>query len=204
MSPTTMGAVPTLDVSGLQSFAFGKRSVLWWGIVILMFIEGTLLAILFASYIYVQGDYQTWPPSAPMPILPATLSTLTFVLSCAPMWLCRNAAIAMNLERARAWLVVATVVALVATALRFWQLAAMPFDWTESSYASIVWTSLGTHMTEVIAGVGENLLMIALFFKGPVERKHFEDLEAGAYFWLFAALVWVPFAILFIADGAVR
>lgn len=200
----TNAVPPTLDVSALPSFAFGRRSVLWWGILSLMFIEGTLLAILYASYIYVQGDYQTWPPSAPMPILPALLCTITFVLSCVPMWLCRNAAIAMDLKRARFWLVVATVVALVATAFRFWQFAVMPFEWNENAYASIVWTSMGTHMTEVIAGIGENVLIGALLFKGPVEEKHFEDLEMGAYFWLFAALVWVPFGVLFMIDGAVR
>ena len=44
----------------------------------------------------------------------------------------------------------------------------------------------------------------AVLYKGPVEDKHFEDVEVTALFWWFANVVWVPFAALFYLDGMVR
>lgn len=197
-------APPTLDVSALPTFAFGRRSVLWWGTVLLMLIEGTLLAILFASYIYVQGNFQAWPPSGRIPLAPGIAFQGVLLVSCVTAWLMRNAAIRMDLRASRRWLLATAVLSLVAAAARGWTFVALPFTWDENAYASIVWTSMGTHATELAAGIGENALMLALLFKGPLEKKHFEDLEVGAYFWLFAALVWLPFALLFLIDGGLR
>ena len=42
-------------------------------------------------------------------------------------------------------------------------------------------------------------MLIALLCKGPVEKKHFGDIEASALLWYFVVLEWVPaFAILYL------
>ena len=44
----------TLDVRGLPRYAFGAKSILWWGTMGLVAIEGTMFAILIATYFYLR------------------------------------------------------------------------------------------------------------------------------------------------------
>ncbi len=204
MSAVVSETPRTLDVSELPDHAFGPRSTLWWGAVLLICIETTALAILFTTYFYVRETFLQWPPAEPLNPVPGLVDMAVLVASCVPMALCRRAALAHDFHATRRWLVVATIVTLVFAATRAWTIAALPFDWTANAYASVVWTSIGTHTVEGIAGVLENLLLCALFFIGPFERKHFEDTAVGIVFWFFVVAVWLPFALVFNLDGAIR
>ncbi|HEY4596349.1 MAG TPA: heme-copper oxidase subunit III, partial [Thermoanaerobaculia bacterium] len=53
---------PALDVSELPTTAFGTRDPLWWGVTGIMCIEGTMFAIMAASYFYLRGGAHVWPP----------------------------------------------------------------------------------------------------------------------------------------------
>jgi cytochrome c oxidase subunit I+III len=195
---------PVIDVSELPTVAFGRRSPIWWGVVLLIAIETSTLAVLFLAYLYVRGNFEFWPPSTRIDPLPGALCAGTLVASLVPMWFCRKAALEMNRRRTRRWLLVGTVVSAIAVPLRVWQIDALPFPWDENAYASIVWTTIGMHCIEGAAGVLENILLTYLLYRGPLEKKHFEDVETNAVFWAFVVLVWVPFAVLFGIDGAVR
>jgi heme/copper-type cytochrome/quinol oxidase subunit 3 len=194
--------VPTIDVRELPSYAFGHRSALFWAIVILIFIETTTLALMFMAYIYVQGNYLEWPPAQRIPVAPLALGTGTLVVSCIPMEVARRAARRFDLRATRLWLAMGLVLGVAACVFRYWSFDSLPFTWRDNSYASIVWLSFGTHATELVASVLETLVIIAVLFKGPLEKKHFEDAAVGCIFWYFAALVWVPFGLLFLFDGA--
>lgn len=59
--------------------------------------------------------------------------------------------------------------------------------------------TFGLHVTHVLTGVLESAMMLALFWIGPIEDKHFEDVEASALLWYFTVLEWAPaFAILYL------
>jgi cytochrome c oxidase subunit III len=195
---------PTIDVSELSTVAFGKRTPIWWAVILLIVIETTTLATMFVAYLYVQANFVEWPPSAKLPLVPGLSGAATLVVSCIPMWLAKRAATKLDLARTRRWLVIATVLSVAAAPLRAWEIAALPFTWDENAYASIVWTTMGMHCIEGAAGILENVLLSVLLFVGPVEKKHFEDLEVNAVFWFFVALAWLPFAALFYIDGAIR
>lgn len=203
MSATTSSPT-TIDVSDLPTVAFGKRSPIWWGIVLFCLIEGTTLAMLFFSYLYVRGNFDVWPPSQVIPPLPGALCTATLVASLVPMWFCRKAALDMDLHRTRKWLLLGSLISVVAVPLRAWQISSLPFPWDENAYASVVWTSIGFHCVEGLAGVLENVLITVLLYRGPVEKKHFEDVESNVLFWAFVVVVWLPFAGLFLTDGVIR
>ena len=53
---------PVLDVSGLPSVAFGKSNTTWLANVMYMMIEGTMFALLFASYFCLRTRTDSWPP----------------------------------------------------------------------------------------------------------------------------------------------
>ena len=84
----------TLDVSTLPSIAFGPRATLWWGVVAMLAIEGTALALTGASYLYVRRNFVEWPPAGT--IVPAlgvaTGELVVLLVSLAPMILVDRAA----------------------------------------------------------------------------------------------------------------
>jgi cytochrome c oxidase subunit III len=193
-----------IDVSDLPSHAFGSRSSVFWGTVCLCLIEGTALAMLFASYFYVRGNFYEWPPSNRIPPIAGSISTFVLVASIVPVWLTAKAARTLDLGLTRRWQLIATLVGMVALALRAFEITSLPFRWTENAYASVVWTAIGVHTADFLLEAGEMVLLTAILYRGPVEEKHFEDIEVNALFWIFLVLLWVPFAGVFYIDGAIR
>jgi cytochrome c oxidase subunit III len=53
---------PVLDVSDLPNVAFGSKNVSWLANVLYMTIEGTMFALVIASYFYLRTRSTEWPP----------------------------------------------------------------------------------------------------------------------------------------------
>ena len=66
----------TLDVSHLPTYAFGQRSLMWWGTAGMIVIEGTLFAIGLVTYFYLRGLAQHWPLSAPPRFIPNSAASI--------------------------------------------------------------------------------------------------------------------------------
>jgi cytochrome c oxidase subunit III len=196
--------VLTVDASGLQRYAFNRRSVLFWGIVCLCLIEGTALALAFVTYFYVRPNFNVWPPSHRMPLVAGSIATVGLLATLYPMWKTGRAAKTLDLKTTRRWQLVSTVVGAIVLALRAWEIQAIPFEWTENAYASSVWFAFGLHTVDFVAEMGEMIVLTTLLFRGPLESKHFEDIEVNAIFWAFLVVAWLPFACVFYIDGAIR
>jgi len=90
-----MPAEPTLDVSNLPSSSLDAETPLWWGNVIAMTVETTILALLLMCYFYIRKNFQLWPPPYvdtlhpvlhPVPkLLLATIETGVLLLSVIPV-----------------------------------------------------------------------------------------------------------------------
>src|SRR3954467_8643172 len=84
-----------LNVSEMPDGALDHRSPIWWGNVLLLFIETTMFAIAIAVYFYFQMNFTQWPPVQsntsppdfhPLPALGLSIVNLIVILlSCAPM-----------------------------------------------------------------------------------------------------------------------
>src|SRR5205085_12451567 len=99
-----------LDVSGLPTHAFGNRAPLWWGVLLLVAIESTAMALLLVSYFYLRGHYSVWPPvpvGAPAFRL-AALQAALLLASYLPMWLSVRAARRQQRAETNGWLILAT------------------------------------------------------------------------------------------------
>lgn len=185
-----------IDVSGLPTHAFGSRDPLWWAVALLVAIEGTMLALLAVSYFYIRSRTTPFPPVA-IPRTIAWLSTIelgVWLVSALPTYAAGRAAIAGDLPRMRRQLILATVLGVVAAALRWYQFHLLPMRWDSHAYGSVVWSLLGLQWVHGLTGIGENLLYIVLMFVGPVEDKHRVDIEVSTPLWYFvvagAALSW--------------
>lgn len=193
-----------LDVSPLPTVVFGHRAPIWWGVVGLIAIETTAFAVLAVTYLYLRGGALEWPPpGVRQPSLWLTTANLLVLLgSLAPMLLADRAAKMSDLRRVARWLSAGTLLGLLALLLRAFELDGLSYRWSDHAFGSVVWVTMGLHTAHLIAGSAENLLFLALLWRGPVEDKHLTDLQMNSLYWSFAALSWLPFYALFFLDPA--
>jgi cytochrome c oxidase subunit I+III len=193
---------PALDVSALPTTAFGQRDPLFWGVLGIMSIEGTMFALMAASYFYLRGGARVWPPAGVVhPGLGLTTANLLILLaSIVPMALAARAAKRQDLPAIRLWLIAATVLCVAVLAVRWVILQHLSFRWDSHSYGSLIWTTAVLHTTHVVTGTCENILFIVLLTRGPVEDKHMDDLWLNSLYWYFVVACWVPFYAIFFLD----
>jgi len=193
---------PALDVSDLPTTAFGTRDPLWWGVVGIMCIEGTMFAIMAGCYFYLRGGANLWPPAGTLHpgVAITTLNILILLASLFPMHRAANSAEREDLPAIRLWLIVSTVLMVAFLVIRIVILHRLTFRWDSHAYGSVVWTTVGLHTVHVVTGICENLLFITLLTRGPVEDKHMDDLRLNSMYWYFVVACWVPFYCIFFLD----
>jgi cytochrome c oxidase subunit 3 len=194
---------PVGDVSALPDHAFSHHAPIWWGNLLMIFIEGAAFAILAASYFYIRRNFDSWPP--PRTLLPdlgvSSINLLVIVISAAPFWY------AARLAREEAsplviglWLTLGVLFGVVAIVLRGFEFAALHTRYDSNAYGSITWTILAVHLAHLLAGTLETFLIALVMFVGPVEKKHYTDATVMAVYWYFIVISWVAlYLIVFIA-----
>jgi heme/copper-type cytochrome/quinol oxidase subunit 3 len=188
-----------IDVSDLPNVALGSEATIWWGNMLLFAIEGSMFAMVVATYFYLRYQVTVWPPpGADRPsILWPTLTALLLIAACAAaLWIDQAAK-----RRDRAPLLPgaagAILLGLLALIARWRDFASLDFKWSEHAYGSIVWIALGLHTSHMVACTLESVVMAALLVIGPFREKHFIDVRTTASYWYFVALTWLPFYVTF-------
>jgi cytochrome c oxidase subunit III len=182
-----------LDVSGLPSFMFSHHSVMWWGTVGMIAIEGMAFALAIMAYFYLRSHSATWPVSAPPPgLLWGSLNTLLMLVSLVPNQLAKKAAEKQNVQDVRKWVSVCLVFGAGFIVLRVFEFGALNVRWDSSAYGSVVWLLMGLHTAHVVTDVADTAVLGALFFKGPLDGKRFVDISENAFYWYFVVAAWLP------------
>lgn len=195
-----------IDVSGLPSVAHGHRDPLWWGVMMLIAIESTMFALLGASYFYLRGNHNVWPPTGVVQP-PFALSTATLVLlflTMPPFLLAYRAAKKESLRPIQLGFVLGTILNAAALATRGFEFYLLQYQWSSHVYGSLVWTIMGLHTFHLLSGLLENTLFTAFLFIGPIERKHMLDVRVSVIYWGFVVFSWVPFYLIIFVDSALR
>jgi len=191
----------TLDVAHLPSVAFGSRDPLCWGVMGLILIEVTILAIGMVSYFYLRTLAPMWPPpptALPDLFLP-TVNTLLLLLSVIPMYWVDRSARRKERRAVQIGLVLCVVLGLGLSVFRGFEFGAVHTRWDSHAYGSVVWTLLGLHTFDLIAEVLETLLLMVFALTGPMTDHLFLDISDSAPFWYFVAAIWVPiYAVLYV------
>jgi cytochrome c oxidase subunit III len=185
---------PELNVSGLPTVVFGRRSPTWWGIMGLMLIEGTMFAMVLASYYYYRTRTSDWPPGLmPPALIYGIINTTVFVASLAPNYWINKAAPKGDLLKVRLGLLIMTAIGIVNMVLRVFEFKALNCQWDANAYASIVWTILGLHTVHLVTDWFDTVVLLVLMFRNDlVEGKRFVDVEENAYYWYFVVIAWLP------------
>jgi heme/copper-type cytochrome/quinol oxidase subunit 3 len=189
---------PAVDVASFPETEFGHHATIWWGVVLLLAIEGTAFALLFASDLYLRQTIGAWPPlGTPDPRLgAAAANVVVLLLSLAPMAWVHRRALERDRRAVRTGLVACIVVALVSLALRAMEFRALGARWDSHAYGSIAWMILGMHTAHVVTSTLENTLLALVMFRGPLQDKHFVDTTVNAIYWYFVVLAWLPLSVL--------
>ena len=99
----------------------------------------------------------------------------------------------------RIWLLVSIAFAVAFTVIRGFEFGALKCSWDTNAYGSIVWVTLGFHATHLITDLLDTIVLTALMFTSPLERKRFVDVSENAFYWYFVVLVWLPlYAVIYL------
>lgn len=189
-----MSRRPAIDVAALPPGAFGYRSLMWWGTLGIVLIEGCAFGLALAAYFYLGTRAPHWPPhgDAPPALLWGTVNTFVLLISAIPNELAKRAAERIDLRSTRLWLVVCMLFGVGFNALRVFEFQSLNVLWNTDSYGSIVWLLLGLHTTHIVTDVLDTGVLTALMFIGPIEERRFVDVSENSVYWYFVVAAWLP------------
>jgi len=189
------GAV--LDVSALPSYVFGARSVMWWGTLGVVAIEGVVFALAIGAYFYLRTLADAWPSGFPPPDLAwGTINTLVMLASIAPNQWTKHAAERRDLATVRIGMLVCLAVAALFLGLRVLEFRSLNVAWDSNAYGSIVWLLLGLHTVHLLTDFFDSTVLAVLMHTGPLEGRRFVDVAENAVYWDFVVLAWLPIYVV--------
>jgi heme/copper-type cytochrome/quinol oxidase subunit 3 len=190
------GSVPArlgLEVSDLPTVVFSHRSLMWWGTLAIMAIEGTAFALTLMAYFFLRSHSLTWPMAASPPdLLLGTLNTVVMLASFVPAHLAKKAAEAKQLRPVRMWLLVSVAFALLFLGLRAMEYPALNVRWDSNAYGSVVWLLLGLHTVHILTDLIDTIVLTVLFHTGPLDGKRYVDVSENSFYWYFVVGAWLP------------
>ena len=186
------------DVRALPTVTFGHRSLMWWGTLGFMIIEGWTLAVLAGSYFYIRQNYQTWPPLRtpyPSTLIP-TINLALMLMSLVPSWLSDRAARRLDLGGVRIWLLVSSVLAVPILVLRWYELWAINVRWDTNAYGTAAWMLVGTHATLLILDAADTIGLALFYWLKRMPVKAMSDTSDNSFYWYFMVAVWIPIYLI--------
>jgi len=191
----------TIDVSALTDHAFGSRSIMWWSTMAIIAIEGTVFLVAIASYFYLQGNEETWPPpDTQLPgLLWGTVNLGIMLASMIPNAIVKRAAEDMNMRTVRVWMVVADLFAFAFVAVRAFEFRELHVSWDTNAYGSLTWMLLGLHTVHLVTDLADSVVLTVLMFtRHGYEPRRFVDVAENCFYWYFVVLSWpVLYAVLY-------
>jgi heme/copper-type cytochrome/quinol oxidase subunit 3 len=188
-----------LDVSQLPSFGFSHRSLMWWGTLGLMAIEGTVFALAIGVYFYLRSFATRWPMEDQPPGLTwGTLNTVLLLGSLWPAHYAKRAAEALDLRRVRIGLALTSAAEVAVLGIRVLEFQTLNCRWDASAYGSIVWMLIGLHTLHLITDAWDTLVLTALLHTGNLEGKRYVDVSENSLYWYFVVWSWLPlYAVIY-------
>jgi cytochrome c oxidase subunit III len=191
-------ATHDIDVTRLPTYVYGARSMMWWGTMGLMLIEGTVFAITVVVYFYLRSHSLTWPVDRAPALLWGGVNTLIMLASLAPNYLAKRAAEREDVRGARRWLTACLLFALAFLVVRVFEFGALNTRWDANAYGSVVWMLLALHTAHLVTDTVDTTVLAVLMFTGPLEGKRFVDVSENAMYWYFVVGSWLPiYAVIY-------
>jgi cytochrome c oxidase subunit III len=182
-----------LDVSELPSYGFSHRSLMWWGNLGMMSIEGIAFAAMIVIYFYLRSFAPTWPVGGGAPDLQwGTLNLGLILASALPNAYAGHSALNRDVRGVRIGLIGASLAGVALCVVRALEFTALNVRWDDSAYGSAVWVLMGFHTFNLVTDLGDTMVLTAVMYTKPLEGKRFVDIAENSGYWWFVVLTWVP------------
>ena len=191
----------SLDVSALPSYKFSHASLMWWGLMGLIAIEGTAFALSAAMYFYLWSQAPQWPlKSLPPDLRWGTLNVVILLASVWPNHWTKRVAEEGNEAKMKLGLVLCALFGIALIVVRALEFTTLNCRWDSDAYGSIVWLLIGLHTTHVVTDVYDTIVLAALFFfSAPVEGRRHVDVAENSMYWYFVVWSWLPiYALIYL------
>jgi heme/copper-type cytochrome/quinol oxidase subunit 3 len=187
------------DVADLPTYKFGPSSLTWWGIIGFMVIEGAAFALAFATYFFLMGHEQGWPPEGrkAADLLAGTLFTIIIVASELPNTMIKKAAHEYDVRTIRRLMPIMVGVGVVLLVIRGFEFNSLNCRWTDNAYGSIIWALLLLHTTHILTDWFDTVVLYALILT-PLgyEGRRLVDVDENSMYWRYVWLLWIPIYLL--------
>lgn len=189
---------PSGDVADLPTVVFGPRSLMWWGTLGFMTVEGFSLLLLVVVYFYLRQNFVTWPPEhTPYPslVIP-TINALIMLASCVPAYLAAERAKALDGLGAFMWLIVSSIICIPILILRWYELWALNVRWDSNAYGSAAWLIVVFHTTLLLLDVGDTWGLTLFYLVGRTPVRILSDTSDNSFYWYFTVGIWIPLYLI--------
>jgi heme/copper-type cytochrome/quinol oxidase subunit 3 len=177
---------PVLDVSSLPNVAFGSKNVTWLANVLYMTIEGTMFALLIASYFYLRMRSTDWPPGNSPPYLWfGVANSILFLLSVLPAHWVKAKAPMGDRSKVRLGLFILSLFGAACILVRIYEFTALNCRWSDNAYASCVWVLIGMHSGHILTEWIETLTLLGVSFTNKMEGTRLADAAINSDYWYF-------------------
>jgi cytochrome c oxidase subunit III len=181
-----------LDVTGLPTYAFGNRSLMWWGTLGMILIESTVFALAIVTYFYLRERSYEWPVGGKPPdLLYGTINTVLLLASSIPNQWTKKAAEREDLRAVRLGLVVCNLFAVTFLVFRIFEFGSLHTSWNSSAYGSSVFALLVLHTIHLVTDFVDTVVLMVLMFTGPLSGRRFVDVSENAMYWYFVVISWL-------------
>jgi cytochrome c oxidase subunit 3 len=186
------------DLSHLPDHGHSHRSLTWWGMMGIICVETTALALAAAAYLYLSGHELQWPPHRIAPDATwGSVFTVIVLLSYVPNMVLDKRAQQEKIGPVRLWLVVMTLIGVVLAVIRYFEFRSMHVAWSDSAYGSAVIVLLALHTVHLITDLYDTIVLTVLMFtRHGTTGRRFVDVAENAVYWNFVIYVWVPIYLL--------
>jgi heme/copper-type cytochrome/quinol oxidase subunit 3 len=186
------------DVRDLPRTVFGHRSLMWWGTLGFIMIEGTTLFICVVTYFYLRRNFSSWPPEhiwRPGLLVP-TIQAALMLLSNIPMYAVDRASRKLDLGAVRTGMAICSLLIVTMCVLRVFEFHAIKVRWDTSAYGSVAWAALVAHTTLLVLEAAETLTITVMMFQPDVEERDLSGVSDNAFYWYFLTGVWIPLYVM--------
>jgi cytochrome c oxidase subunit III len=189
----------TDDVAALPTAKTGPSSLTWWGIIGYMVIEGAAFGLAFATYFFLMGHEQGWPPEgrAAPNLVAGSIFTLLILLSEIPNTMIKKAADAKDVGAIRSLMPVIVAIGAVLLVIRGFEFNSLNCRWTDNAYGSIVWALLLLHTTHILTDWADTIVLWVLI-RTPLghEPRRLVDVDENSLYWRYVWLLWIPIYLM--------
>jgi cytochrome c oxidase subunit I+III len=186
------------SAANLPTTTFGHRSLVWWGTIGFILIEGSTLFICAASYFYLHQRVSSWPPAdTPPPSLVApAIQALVMLLSIIPVAKADRAARQLDVAGVRTNMVLASLFVLAMCVVRGFEFAALNVRWDANAYGSIAWATVVAHATLLLLEAAETVVFTVLVYSPDLEERDIAGVSDNALYWYFMTSSWIVLAAI--------